>query len=1005
MKPQTGFDPGLASDMPPLADNSLTVLTRRYMLPNETPDQLFWRVGSSLAEAGKAYGHIPEQVHKQATRYYQVLRRLDFLPNSPTLANAGTRTKQLSACFVVPVGDDLGAIFGAIRDVALIHQTGGGTGMAFSRLRCSGCTLSTAVTGVASGPISFMEVFDRATESVKQGAMRRGANMGILRVDHPNVLEFIDYKQDLTKLTNFNISVGITDEFVNALETDGEYELVCPNPKHGPTGTRLKAREVFERMVQNAHTTGEPGMVMLDEMNRFNPVPHLGTIESTNPCWTGDTEVWTIYGPRTFADLAATGEDVPVLTQLPDGQLAFRIMRNPRLTRQQADLLELVLDDGTTLRLTPDHNLYLRDGRKTQAGNLRPGDSLASVYRYKDGDVRNNHPDNLAIVPSSQHSREHMLGEENPLFGVWNERNPLFGRPSKKDTAVNHKVVSVNPLTEKADVYNGTVDDTHCYFVMCGLNDAILSANCGEQPLLSHESCNLGSINLENHTRPVEGSYDEIDWDKLGETVDVATEMLDDIVDINEYVPRVPQIRETTLQTRKIGLGVMGLGALLAKLGIPYDSPRGQDLGGRIMAYIDARSKLASIRRARERGAYPALRKRVKTTQKFYETVWEARMRQADEAGWDDIAHMYADCVQQVWQHGIRNACTTTVAPTGTLSIIADTTAGIEPIYLLSMRRLQADTEMFDDNRTLLAELCGTPDFNRQLLTEIRKHDGSLRQAVQAWDEMPDWPIAGPAEQIRRLAGVFPVAGDIGPADHTLMQVAFQRFNDSATSKTINLPEASTVQDVETAYQMALTHKLKGITVYRNNSRQNQPLSAPIQVQTSEPEQVGPRTRSDRLYGFTERLETNEGKLYVTVNYDNDGIREVVANLGKSGGFAQSLVEAVSRILSVALMWRIPERELISQLKNIRGGNPYGMGPKKILSIPDAIAKIMEQAPSVRVKKLEQLETAALKVVNLNQPVRAAEHGESPECPECGDDLQFGEGCKLCRSCGFSACA
>src|SRR3989344_6104206 len=300
---KVGKMPGRPKDLPygVWTEQAVKVLEERYLVKDkngkivETPDELCWRVAWEIASADARWGLKTKEVTELAREYYKILVTHEFLPNSPTLMNAGTGNNlQYSACFVLPVEDSLVGIFDAVKYQALIHQTGGGTGFAFSRLISSGSLVATS-GGVASGPVSFMRIFDAATNEIKQGGKRRGANMGILRVDHPDILEFIRCKDD-GGITNFNISVAITDKFMQALEADEDYDLLSPKTdnkgRHFEVVGRLSAKKVWDEIAEGAWTTGDPGLVFIDRRNRgsSNPVPALGPIEATNPC--GEQELY-----------------------------------------------------------------------------------------------------------------------------------------------------------------------------------------------------------------------------------------------------------------------------------------------------------------------------------------------------------------------------------------------------------------------------------------------------------------------------------------------------------------------------------------------------------------------------------------------------------------------------------------------------------------------------------------------------------------------------------------
>jgi len=631
-----------------LSPNASTVLEKRYLAPNpknasgkETIPEMFARVARALADGDAVYGATPARIEEVAHQFFTLMYSYDerqgawgcdFLPNSPTLANAGARTGQNSACFVLPVGDSLVEIFDAIKNAALIHQTGGGTGFGFSRLRPKNDTVA-GNAGVSSGVVSFMDAFNAATESIKQGGVRRGANMGILRVDHPDILRFVSHKEDLSKLTNFNISVGITNEFMHAVEKGTDYVLI--NPRTGEEAdlyddkgvrqpSRLDAREVFKDIVMRAWKTGEPGVVFIDRMNDYCPVPWLGQYEATNPC--------------------------------------------------------------------------------------------------------------------------------------------------------------------------------------------------GEQALLPYESCNLGSINLERMVKlnHLTGQY-EVDWNRLLYTINVGMHLLDNVITINKFP--IPELKEMSDATRKIGLGVMGYARMLFLLNIPYGSEAAIELSEQLMSFIDFHSKMQSVEFAISRGSFPARVGHESESNAFFKRICWERDKELHKHPSCDYPQLY----KLIEAYGIRNSNTTTVAPTGTLSIVADTSGGCEPVFALAFKRWQAEENMFDTDKVFL-------EF-------LRNHYVTQGLDVVAIEDRVNWGLAlidsnhGSVKGISALTvpGVearFKTAHDITPTEHVRTQAAFQKYIDSSISKTINFSEHATPEDVEETYKLAWYLNCKGITVYRNNSRKFQPLSA-----------------------------------------------------------------------------------------------------------------------------------------------------------------------------------
>ena len=757
-----------------VSKNAQMVLERRYLAkdkdnkPIETVDGLFRRVAGSIAKADALYDKNAD-VKALEDRFYELLTSMEFLPNSPTLMNAGRPLGQLSACFVLPVEDSMDSIFESVKQAALIHKSGGGTGFAFSRIRPAGSVVN-STGGVASGPISFMKVFNMATEAVKQGGTRRGANMGILRIDHPDILDFIDCKKASNELNNFNISVGITERFMDAVEKDEEYELVNPATKE-VTG-KLRAKEVFDKIVEGAWRNGEPGIIFLDRLNRDNVVPGQGEIESTNPC--------------------------------------------------------------------------------------------------------------------------------------------------------------------------------------------------GEQPLLPYESCNLGSINLSLMLTEKDGKK-VVDYDRLGRVVSDAVHFLDNVIDVNQYP--LPIIDKTTKATRKIGLGVMGFADMLLRLGIPYNSDEAVALAEEVMGFINETGHKASQKLAERRGAFPL----------FGESIYKGGKP-------------------------LRNGTVTTIAPTGTISIIAGCSSGVEPIFAyVFIRNVMDNTEMIEVNPILREVLEERGLYSDELMKKIAA-EGTIAHI----EEIP--------EDIRR---VFVCAHDVSPKYHCLMQAAFQRHTDNAVSKTVNFAEHATREDVAETYHLAYRTGCKGITIYRDKSRDMQVLNigsvkGKEGAAPERPAPLTPRPRPEITSGFTEKMNIGCGKLYVTVNYDENGICEVFTSTGKAGG-CPSQSEATARLVSVALRCGVPAEEIIRQLKGIRCPSTIRQPGMKCTSCPDAIARVIKEVVDFTKKDGDGVETpAAFAKHRLMEKKKEMQHRPAEDqtgasknfrfCPECGEPVEHEGGCVVCRNCGYSKC-
>ncbi len=719
-----------------LSENARTVLERRYLKRDENgvceqPEDMIRRVAKAVACADAAYG---EDAQIAEAEFFEIMSSLRFMPNSPTLMNAGRELGQLSACFVLPVEDSMEGIFDTLKNAAIIHKSGGGTGFSFSRIRPAGAMVKTT-GGVASGPISFMKAFNASTEAVKQGGTRRGANMGILRVDHPDIMEFITCKSDPKELTNFNISVALTEDFMKAVLAKKKYKLI--DPSTGKTVNTLDAKSVYETIIEMAWKNGEPGIVFIDRINADNPVPSAGEIESTNPC--------------------------------------------------------------------------------------------------------------------------------------------------------------------------------------------------GEQPLLPYESCNLGSINLNEFA--VDGG---VDYEGLEETVSSAVHFLDNVIDVNVYPLKV--IEETTKSTRKIGLGVMGFADMLYKLGIPYNSEQAIDTAREIMSFIKQKASAASEELGRRRGSFTL----------FDNSVYKERA----------VKHM-------------RNATVTTIAPTGTISIIAGASSGIEPVFAISYTRNVMDNDRLIEVHPYFESLSREKGFYSEELMKKIADNGTLCGI----EEIP--------EDIRRI---FVTAHDISPEYHIRMQGAFQEATDNAVSKTVNFSSSATKEDVRAVYDLAYELGLKGVTIYRDGSRSGQVLSTG-KSKVEDEDMLSPRERPEVTRGITQKIRIGCGNLYVTVNYDSKGICEVFTNVGRAGG-CPSQSEATSRLVSMALRSGVDVDSIIEQLRGIRCHSTLRQNGLKVLSCPDAIGRVLERVAEIRGA----------------DGAKGKSEKNGSKCPECGTVLEHESGCVVCRSCGYSKC-
>jgi len=478
---------------------------------------------------------------------------------------------------------------------------------------------------------------------------------------------------------------------------------------------------------------------------------------------------------------------------------------------------------------------------------------------------------------------------------------------------------------------------------------------CGEAILLPYESCNLGSLNLSKFVIEKDGQP-KINWKRLQYTTRLAIRFLDNLIEVNKFP--IPEIEKMTKQGRRVGLGIMGFANMLLKLGISYNSEKALELAEKVMKFIKKNAHLASRKLAEKRGVFPA----------YYGSIWDKKGKK------------------------MRNSGCTIIAPTGTLSLIGNCSSGIEPIFSVAFIRNVLNDQKLVDVNPVFEEIAKKRGFYSKKLMEKIAREGDLKKIK----EVP--------EEIKKL---FITAHDIPPEQHVKMQAAFQKHTDGAISKTINFPNKAGTDDVKKAYFLAYDLKLKGLTIYRDGSRQQQVLERSSKKKKAKTElskeqriDIVPRERPESLAGYTFKTKTSYGNLYITINEDKEHRPfEVFANIGKAGGFFAAKAEAISRLISLALRSGIRVEEVITQLKGIRGPSPSWGENGKIFSLPDAIAQTLEHY----LKKKENSRQLDLILAKKAQD-SIADQGEAPACPECGAPLEFSEGCLKCPSCGYSKC-
>lgn len=892
------------------------LLEDRYYLKDKNgnliendPEQVYARVARFVANAELNYTDNYHTRKKYEEKFYNLMKEGKFLPNTPALINAGKNDFCLFACFTLPIEDSMEGIYDALKQTALIARGGGGWGINFSPLREENAIVSRSGNG-SSGPIPFMRVFNESTNTIKQGGVRRGASIAILNVDHPDIMKFISCKDDNYELTNFNISVGITDEFIKAVKEDKEWEL--RSPVNGKVVQTIKAKEIWNAICEHAWRTGEPGIIHLDNINNSATNPFLNKkeyyIDTCNPCVGGDSEILLENNEWVkFMDLAKTGDSVNVVAIDPGMFPSIRRMDNPRVTNERAICLIVTFELNGTKRkiyMTPNHNLYRPDRyTKVMARDLKLGDE---IYTYHINDPDKNGKENYVVTDI----------KEAPL-----------------------------PIP----VFNGTVDKDHNYIIRCGEDSGILSANCGEEPLNHYGSCVLGSMNLVKYFN--EEKEGQFDLEGFKEDVKIAVRFLDDCIDASSYP--IPEIEKETKSQRRIGLGIMGWADYLISRKIPYNSEKAIEEANRIGSILQDAALKASRELAEERGPFPLCHKTI-----------------------------YKD-------NPVRNATRTMIAPAGSISRIAGCSSGIEPVFAWQTHHKLSDIE-YDDVHWAF----GNPKFN----------------------SCPE---------------VLVTAHQVSPIYHLKHVETFNKYIDAGISKTINLPNSFSKEEVSNIFMQAIEAKIKGITIYRDGCRIDQPLSDKSQKQTVRlSEQVATqmddetqkddkpckkRKRGPLAFGPTHKIHTPNGKAYVTINYvhEEDDPVEIFIRLGhQSTPLEHELAEWAGRLISLLLKYNVPIEDITKQAKKIIGDGPIIYNGHIYKSLPQLVSYFLG------IDFVDALNSCSLSddngimfepefsINDINtQSIQPKETINGEYCYNCGEYAVIREsGCLRCTNCDWERC-
>lgn len=1045
-------------DAKPVNENAENVLKLRYYMTlnnkkETTFSELCARVAHIIASGEVQYGYDADRINVIAKSIYNDMMSHRFLFNSPALFSAGIKmdkyesllhetdfnlsigdwnniaynqdsNQMLFACFVIPIDDSIEGIFNSVKNAAIISKYGGGVGTNFSRLREKGSPISKGAGGKSSGPILFMETWNTMGNVVVQGGKRRAALMGMLNVDHPDIEEFITAKTENGKLSYFNISVAINNKFMEAVKSNSDFDLV--SPLDGKVIKTVNARKLWDFICTNAHKRGDPGVFFIDLAQNDSILKWNSNyvIESTNPCFTGDTLVAVADGRGnvSFKELAEQEKDVQVYTTDTNGNVVVRYMRNPRKTGF-SKTYKVVFSNGKYIRCTANHKFYIDHTTYKTADKLARGDRLCIItkdrYAYNTNDIglrivwkfnSKNKDDIVSSYANSIIDDDYVVcaTTDDILVKTCKCCGNTFVSSSSCDTFCCEEC-AINYSPEKAldeynniadgyvverveycgmeDVYNGTVDEYHSYLVGAyrEIDDNgatttvyIKSANCGEQPLVINEdnfggsSCNLGSINVyEFVEKDCSGKY-VFNYDKFIAQIHRSMYYLDLVIDVTAYP--LKNIEDNTKDIRPVGLGIMGLADAAILLGYKYGDDNFINWCDNIGKTLAKHSLLSSIFMADLKGSYPA-------AETFIDRLYDEPVKNLPKSfvnaitlcGDSDEYDMRI--IDMLSMSGIRNSRRLTIAPTGTISLLLNTSSSIEPNFAFEWYR-DVITENNEKIKLKYTHRLNTPENAK--------------------------------------AGLLLTAHDIDVDSHIEPVAVFAKYIDAAISKTVNLPETATVDDVKSVYEKCYEKGIKGITIYRNNSRDAQPIhidKKPSQdntiATTQHSENVKIKDRPKFVRGITTKSDSPWGSVYVTLNFDNnDKCFEVFVTAGKSGSENKAVTEALSRVISLALRAGISLDEIIRTISNISGSEiwVYEAADKTevyVKSIPDAIAKMLHDLKEYKNTLIEQISESEPN--NGNNDNDIISH-KTDICPECGGKLDMVSGCNICKNCGWSAC-